>query len=101
MHELFIYYRVSSSTADAVRVKVLAMQQALRASHPGLSTRLLRRPEETAGQQTWMEIYSFFCKDNGPGITPELQSAIATAAATLMPLIQGERHCEVFTPCAW
>jgi hypothetical protein len=43
-----------------------------------------------------METYSL----PGTGITPELQAEIEQAAAELKAYIVGERHTEIFVPCA-
>jgi len=95
MRELFIYYRIRADAAGAALEAVQAMQARLRREHAGLAARLLRRPEEHDEQQTWMEIYA-----SPAGVTPDLESRIAEAAAALAPFIVGSRHTEVFVPCA-
>jgi len=92
MRELFIYYRVRSIDAPAVQAAVLDFQAQLRRLFPQLEARLLRRPEEDEGRQTWMEIYSV-------DIDAALQSEIETRALALLPMIDGPRHTEVFTAC--
>jgi Domain of unknown function (DUF4936) len=95
MRELFVYYRVRSDNAAEANAAVQRMQAQLRDDHPHLSARLLRRPEEEDGLQTWMEIYAAEV-----GITDEMSSSIETQAFALAPLIDGPRHTEVFVPCA-
>ena len=56
MRELFVYYRVRSAQASAALAAVQALQAALRDEVPGLAARVLRRPAEADGLQTWMEI---------------------------------------------
>jgi len=94
MRELFVYYRVAADRAEAARAAVSAMQTALRQRHPGLQARLLRRPEEADGQQTWMETYAL----NPEGVAQAIQDDIAAAAATVSSFIEGPRHAEVFGP---
>jgi len=95
--ELFIYYRIASSQARAARGVVTAFQARLCARHPGLSARLLRRPEEHLGQQTWMEIYAHTATR---GIDDALAADIEREASALAALLQGTRHVEVFVACA-
>jgi hypothetical protein len=96
MRELFVYYRVRSLQAPAAREAVLALQAALRQQHPQLRARLLRRPEEHDGQQTWMEGYSTDPKRDPAGIDETVQADIEARAAVLSRFVQGERHVEVF-----
>ena len=101
MHELFIYYRIPVACASAALDTALALQARLRQRHPGLTARLLRRPDEQLhGQQTWMEIYAFDPHSQAAGVTPQLEAEIASEAASLAPFIAGTRHTEVFIPCA-
>src|SRR5690606_3886295 len=55
--ELFIYYRITSSAAAAAREIVDVYQARLQVRHPGLTARLLHRPDEQLGRQTLMETY--------------------------------------------
>jgi len=104
MRELFIYYRIDAGRAGSALKAAQAMQQGLRDKHPQLAARLWRRPDEPGGsptneastQQTWMETYSF----TDTGVTPALQAEIEEAASALSPFIVGQRHTEVFVPCA-
>ena len=95
MRELFIYYRVRLDRAAAVQAAVQRLHAQLRYDNPQLSARLLRRPDEENGLQTWMEIYTAEL-----GITDDIQARIEAGAHALLPLIDGPRHIEVFIPCA-
>jgi hypothetical protein len=100
MRELFIYYRIRSAAAAAARDAVQAMQERLCQRHPGLTARLLRRPDEHDDQQTWMEIYALQRDDRQGGVSPQIEADIAAEAVALAPFIAGNRHTEVFVPCA-
>lgn len=95
--ELYVYYRVAEVNEAALRAAVLRLQADLCASHPGLHTRLLRRPELLQGEITFMETYLATAPG---GVDARLQAAIAAAAHVLAPWLKGARHTEVFTPCA-
>jgi Domain of unknown function (DUF4936) len=99
MRELFIYYRVRSIGAAAAEAAVLDLQAQLRHRFPQLKARLLRRPEEVDGLQTWMETYSTDPLRDPTGIDAGLQSEIEARALTLLPLLDGPRHTEVFIAC--
>jgi hypothetical protein len=102
MRELFIYYRLRSTDAQAARGLVLDFQAQLRTQYPQLMTRLLQRPDPSHGadgRQTWMEIYSTDPMREPAGVTAELQIVIEAQAAVLGPLLDGPRHTEVFTAC--
>jgi len=104
MRELFIYYRSRTDRSAEVAERVVEFQARLVAQHPALQARLLCRPEVSDGWQTWMETYSInamHSPDHAEGMTTELQQAIEREAAVLRPCIDGERHTEVFVPCAW
>lgn len=97
--ELFIYYRVTESHEAALRQAACDMQAALRAAHPGLEARLLRRPKAQDHQHTWMEAYAMpHCSD--AAAFDSLAAAIETAAQALRPWLAGERHAEKFIACA-
>ena len=100
MRELFVYYRVRSIDARAAQDAVLALHAELVERCPGLRARLLRRPEETDGQQTWMETYSTDPMRVPAGITEAMQADIEARAHGLSPFVQGTRHTEVFIACA-
>ena len=93
--ELFVYWRAAAAAGD-VRAAATALQTALRAAHPGLQARLLRRGDAAAGGvDTWMEIYALPVSPGG--IDAALQMAIdGAAAAALAGLIDGARHVEAF-----
>jgi uncharacterized iron-regulated membrane protein len=101
MRELFIYYRVHSADAAAANAAVKAFQAQLRAQYPALTARLMCRPEEVDGSQTWMETYATDPMRNPDGITAELQAAIEAQAQLQLPAFDGPRHTEVFIACAW
>ncbi len=99
MRELFIYYRTTIENAAELHVAALALQADLRARHPGLQTRLLRRPEAANGLHTWMETYA--APLSPTGISESLHAEIEAAAqAKLASLITGPRHTEGFDACA-
>jgi Domain of unknown function (DUF4936) len=100
MRELFIYYRVRSANAVPALTAVRHFQAHLQTLHPQLTPRLLRRPDEVDGAQTWMEIYSTDPMRDPAGITAEVQAAIETLALPLAPLLDGPRRTEVFIACA-
>ena|SRR2546423_11259026 len=100
MRELFIYYRIRVDEARAARDAVQAMQALLMRRHPGLTARLLRRPDEHDQQQTWMEIYALQRDGETAGVTPRIEADIADAATALAPFTVGTRHTEAFIPCA-
>lgn len=95
-HELFVYYRVAPGDAAALGTAVQAMHAALTSAHPGLQARLLRRPEMAQGRLTFMEVYA----RPPAGIDTSLRGEIEAAARALAPWLDGERHTEVFVPCA-
>jgi len=101
MRELYIYYRVRLDAAAAALPAAQAMQARLRAQHPGLAARLLRRPNDPGRPPTWMEIYTYQRDGAPPGVTRAMEADIAVAAASaLATFVDGERHTEVFVPCA-
>ena len=87
--DLYIYYRVRSGDADALRAKATAMQAAL-ADNYGIVGTLKRRPEEKEGRQTWMEVYEGVPE----GFEARLEQAVTDAG--LPALIDGARHTEYF-----
>jgi hypothetical protein len=112
LRELFIYYRLTAGAPTAaVAAAVATFQTTLRAAHPGLRTRVLRRPVTPQQDgQTWMETYAF---DDGAGaagatgvvatagISAALQAEIEQlAVSALSTWLAGPRHVEVFEPCA-
>jgi hypothetical protein len=105
LRELFIYYRLTAvDNVAAVAAAVASFQTTLRAAHPGLRTRVLRRPAPSQQDgQTWMETYAFDDRAgvHAAGINEALQAEIELLAhAALAPWLAGSRHVEVFEPCA-
>jgi hypothetical protein len=96
MRELFVYYRVQARQAREVLTAVQAFQSSLLEQYPQLRTRLLRRPGETEGQQTWMETYATDPLTCPEGISEGLQSDIETQAQVLSSVVSDTRHVEVF-----
>lgn len=90
--ELFVYYRVAASTWHEAAAAARTAQACLRQSHPGLSARLLRRPDERGGEVTLMEVYA----DVARGIDDALAAQIEAAAQALNPWLLSPRHCERF-----
>lgn len=81
-------------------MEVVRMFQArLRQRYPGLTARLLRRPNVHEDVQTWMEIYAFGAGASPAGVTAALEADISAEATVLTPFIMGERHSEEFVPC--
>jgi hypothetical protein len=97
MHmDLYIYYRVATGHAKLLEEKVTAMQAGLRRQH-GVAVALKRRPEESKGQYTYMEVYLAVPGD----FDAALERAVSQAG--LAALIDGPRHVETFldiAPCA-
>ena len=94
MRELFVYYGVPQGAAAAALAAVVGAQAALRAAHPGLVARLLRRSEAATQPETWMETYAL--PGSIDGIDMTLQAGIEAAAAPLRRLLDGNRHVEAF-----
>jgi hypothetical protein len=93
-HELYVYYRIAQGTwRDAARA-VTAWQQRLCGTHPGLSARLLRRPEAQDGAVTLMEVYTLDRDDDA--LEAPWPADIAGGAPALQPWLLGERHLEHF-----
>jgi len=98
VRELYIYYRVRRDRAKAALRAVRALQQSLRATHPGLVARLLRRDGE-APLQTWMETYAIGTapRDGADhGVDAALEAAIEAGATSFAVLLDGPRHVEAF-----
>jgi quinol monooxygenase YgiN len=92
---LFIYFRVERGDETAVVAAVRELHAAWRVALPGLRCELLRRAGHR-GDVTLMETYG--CAG---GISAEWQQRIEREAqARLEPWLAGERHVEVFEPCA-
>ena len=100
MRELYVYYRVPEGDAVVAEAEAKRFQSALRATTPGLLTRLLRRPDASGGRSTWMEVYAMDVRVEPAGVSIELEADIAREAARQLTRIDGERHVEVFVACA-
>lgn len=95
--QLFIYYRVDPSRAEAVQAAVRGMQQRLRDEHPGLHAALLQRPGTPQRPElTFMETYAVDADVAPHGVSEAVAAHIEALAAALGV----ERHVEVFTACA-
>ena len=90
--DLYIYYQVPAEQAEQLQTQVSAMQQALHTKF-SVATELKRRPEESQGRQTWMEIYK-----NVPDQFAEALSSAVKAAGS--PLADTDRHTETFVDLA-
>lgn len=101
VQEVFVYYKVAEADVGAVRAAADALQQALRADHPGLQARLLRRPGSSDGLVTVMELYAHAATPTHPGgVDADLRAAIDERAQALRPWLKTPRHTEVFQACA-
>lgn len=94
--QVFVYYRVRQADAVTAIAAVGALQRRLAASVPGLVCTLNRRLEDGADLTTLMETYA---QVEAP--TADWQRDIERQAQQLTAAwIVGERHVEVFLPCA-
>ena len=87
--DLYIYYRVQASHADAFQQKATAMQRELQ-RQGAINTALKRRPETQDGMHTWMEVYLA----TPPDFEARLTQAVAVSG--LNAFIEGQRHTEQF-----
>ena len=93
---VFIYFRVARESEAQVAAAVRELQAGWQAQMPGLHCELLRRSDQPGNVVTLMETY--WCSG---GVSTEWQERIerdvtASASAWLI----GDRHVEVFEPCA-
>lgn len=98
--QLYVYYRVASDPAERAIAAVQALQAELTDQRPGLRCSVLQRSDSgdaaSAGSLTLMEVYGF-----KGGIGATLAAEIERSAqARLGTWLLGERHVEVFVPCA-
>ena len=98
--ELYVYYRAPVHEAEALQLAVTEMQERLRREIPGLQARLLRRTDQAAASDTWMETYAVSPAANAGGVTDALSATIEQYAAAWRHLCEGPRHTEVFDACA-
>lgn len=94
--QLYVYYRVRATHLGAAVAAVRGLHATWCAQQPGLQCELMQRADESAGAVTLMEVY------RGPeGISPAWQQRIEREAGqALARWLDGERHREVFAPCA-
>lgn len=89
---LFIYFRLTSSSAPQALQRLGAMQASLRALHPGLTARLLARTDgQDKGEFTWMEIY-----EHAFGLSEAFLADLQDAVQGLPADLIGPRHTESF-----
>jgi quinol monooxygenase YgiN len=92
---LYIYFRVERDSEAAAVIAVRELQAAWQAAMPGLRCELMRRVDDS-GHVTLMETYA--CAE---GVSTAWQERIERdAEKSLRPWLVGERHVEVFEPCA-
>ena len=86
----YVYYRIREDQAAAARVAARRMCDLL--AERGRESPVLRRRPDTSAQglQTWMEVYVRW----NPTDASPIERAVSESG--LGPLIQGERHSEVF-----
>jgi hypothetical protein len=87
MTDIYVYYRVRSELSERMLPHVRAMQAQL-SERFGIVFALKRRPEESDGLQTWMEVYESAPQD--------FLQALEQAAIDAHLPISGERHVELF-----
>lgn len=78
--ELYVYYKVASAQAKAIKKVMRAWPQ----------VRLLRRGGEPGELETWMEIHT----------GPDAEASAQALGPLLAPHITGPRHLERFEPVA-
>jgi Domain of unknown function (DUF4936) len=96
--QLYVYYRVRPADAPAVIALVSSLHTGWRARWPGLACTLARRAEDRDGAEPWtlMETYV-----QPGGVAQACRREIERAGRErLGAWIVGERHSEVFVPCA-
>ena len=94
--QVFVYYRVQAVDVAAAIAAAHAFQAHLQTLMPGLACTLSRRVEDDAERSTLMETYG-----HADGVGPDRQRDIERLAGdALAAWIVGERHVEVFVPCA-
>jgi hypothetical protein len=94
---VFVYYRVRGADAARAIAAIAAFQTRLRASMPGLNGTLSRRVADGgADLMTLMESY----EHTGTSSTDWQHDVERQAQGQLATWIVGERHVEIFEPCA-
>lgn len=95
--QLFVYYRVRSSHVPTAVAALRALHGDWQREDPALGCELMQRVDDGGTEQvTLMEVYR-----HADGVAPSWQQRIeCEARAALAPWLVGERHVEVFAPCA-
>ena len=89
---LFIYFKLTASQAPQALQRLAAMQDRLRALHPGLSARLMARSDgQDVAQPTWMEIY-----EHPQGLSDAFLADLQAAVRALPAGLIAPRHTETF-----
>ncbi|MDB5898720.1 MAG: hypothetical protein JWP41_2322 [Ramlibacter sp.] len=87
--DLYVYYRVRTSDAEAFLARARGYVEQLRAEER-VDASLSRRPESTDGLDTWMEVIP----QAGDACEHKLLERVASSG--IGAFIQGERHLERF-----
>ncbi len=91
--ELFVYWKVAREQAPAAQTAATEFLTCLRAAHPTLQCRLLRRADEAGDRTTFMETYSAL----PGGVTAAMQATIqAQADIAFVAMGSPARYVEVF-----
>jgi hypothetical protein len=98
--QLFVYYRVRAEHRAAAVTAVRGLHAAWCEADPALACELVQRVEgdgnDAVGLITLMEVY----RRSGGVASPWQQRIEREAQAALALWLVGERHMEVFAPCA-
>ena len=84
---LYVYYDVATTEADALEVGVRAMQAMLGFS-AGVKGRLMKRSMPASDRETWMEVYE--------GVDDAFEAHLDEAARSIDWGRAGPRHLERF-----
>jgi hypothetical protein len=90
--ELYIYYRIAESDAQAFASELNDLVPRLAARCPGLCSRWLRRPDSRDGMLTIMEIHR-----HPAGLQASMVTDIEDLLSSWPASRVGPRHVEVFT----
>lgn len=87
--DLYIYYRVQVDRTELFKEQICAIQLQLMREH-GVVAALKRRPEQSQGFGTWMEVYL--------NVPTDFETTLdqAVKLSRLPDLIDGNRHVEHF-----
>jgi hypothetical protein len=108
---VFVYYRIHPSRAAALRQAFAGVVTSMAKWQPRLMRKVQSGGDGTAaatgqsGQlkaslQTWMEVYRPPDEVAQAGEAVQSQIDDCARAAGIFGLIEGERHYEIFEPCA-